>query len=61
MKSLLISVFLSISFVQVANGRDPLVHVSLAKDNRIITYQLDARDGTLNQVDSMMVGMFVYL
>ncbi len=55
MKSLLIPVFLSISFVQVANGRDPLVHVSLAKDNRIITYQLDDRDGTLNEVDSVMV------
>ncbi|MAI71680.1 MAG: hypothetical protein CMM01_12300 [Rhodopirellula sp.] len=34
-------------------GREPLVHVSLAKENRIVTFRLNEEDGTLTPVDSV--------
>ena len=35
------------------HGREPLVHVSLAKENRIVTYRLSEPDGTLTLIDSV--------
>jgi len=37
------------------HGSEPLVHVSLAKEHRIVTYRLSERDGTLTLVDSVTV------
>ena len=37
------------------HGREPLVHVSLAKENRIVTYRLSQVTGTLTLVDSVTV------
>ena len=37
------------------HGTEPLVHVSLAKENRIVTYRLSEPDGTLTLVDSVTV------
>lgn len=46
------------------HGREPLVHVSLAKENRIVTYRLSEPDGTLTLIDSVAVnggpGALVY-
>lgn len=36
-------------------GREPLVHISLAKENRIVTYRLNGEDGTLKQIGSTAV------
>ena len=45
----LIVIFL---FSAKLHGHEPLVHVSLAKENRIVTFRLSEKDGTLTEVDS---------
>lgn len=48
---------LLILFLIVAkvHGSEPLVHISLAKEERIVTLRLSNKDGTLTPVDSVMV------
>jgi len=55
MKSGLLSLLLCLVIPVATQGRDPLVHVSLAKENRIITYRMSGDDGTLTLVDSLPV------
>lgn len=47
----LISVLISATI----QGREPLVHVSLAKENRIVTYRLNQGKGSLKLTDSLTV------
>ncbi len=46
---------ISLLITATTHGREPLVHVSLAKENRIVTYRLSEPDGTLTLVDSVTV------
>ncbi len=55
MKSLWLSLVMFTLIGSTARGRSPFVHVSLAKENRIVTYQLNPRDGGLNEIDSVLV------
>lgn len=55
MRSHWFSLLLLFSLFAQTHGREPLVHVSLAKENRIVTFRLSDKDGTLTQVDSVMV------
>ena len=55
MKSFWLSIVMFTLIGSTARGRSPFVHVSLAKENRIVTYQLNPRDGGLNEIDSVLV------
>jgi len=48
MKSPWLSLVMFILLGSAVHGRSPLVHVSVAKENRIVTFQLNPRDGTLS-------------
>ncbi|MDE0863115.1 MAG: lactonase family protein [Rubripirellula sp.] len=55
MKSALLSIVVCLVSHAVTQGRDPFVYVSLAKENRIVTYQMTGDDGKLTLIDSLAV------
>ena len=55
MKSMLMSVVICLVSHVATQAREPFVYVSLAKENRIVTYRMAGDDGKLTLVDSLTV------